>query len=54
MHVLAVTQGVATLANAFRDEDFIRREVRRMCDWLSTHAEGAGHGAREKSRQADA
>ncbi|GGS78304.1 TetR family transcriptional regulator [Planobispora rosea] len=40
MHVLAFTQGVATLANAFRDEDFIRREVRQMCDWLSQYTEG--------------
>lgn len=38
MHVLAFSQGVATLANAFRDEKFIRREVTRMCDWLSTCA----------------
>ncbi|WP_431682785.1 TetR/AcrR family transcriptional regulator [Kitasatospora sp. KL5] len=36
MHVLAVSQGVATLANAFKDEEFIRREVRRMNDWLNT------------------
>ncbi|GAB4586496.1 TetR/AcrR family transcriptional regulator [Nocardia sp. IFM 10818] len=34
MHVLAASQGVATLANAFRDEDFIRREVARLYDWL--------------------
>ena len=34
MHLLARTQGVATLANAFRDEAFIRREVELMCDWL--------------------
>ena len=54
MHVLAVTQGVATLANAFQDEDFIRREVGHLCDWLSASAEDAGHGAREKSGQADA
>lgn len=37
MHVLAVSQGVATLANAFKDEEFIRREVRRMNDWLDTY-----------------
>ncbi|WP_042379876.1 TetR/AcrR family transcriptional regulator [Streptacidiphilus melanogenes] len=37
MHVLAMTQGVATLANAFKDEDFIRREVRRINDWLDTY-----------------
>lgn len=38
MHVLAFSQGVATLDNAFGDEDFVRREVRRMCDWLDEHA----------------
>lgn len=34
MHLLARSQGVATLANAFRDEGFIRQEVAQMCDWL--------------------
>ncbi|MDZ5700078.1 TetR/AcrR family transcriptional regulator [Chelativorans sp. M5D2P16] len=41
MHVLARSQGVATLANAFHDEDFIRHEVDQMCAWLETNAEGA-------------
>jgi AcrR family transcriptional regulator len=35
MHLLARSQGVATLASAFHDEKFIRREVRQMCDWLN-------------------
>jgi TetR/AcrR family transcriptional repressor of nem operon len=34
MHLLARSQGVATLASAFRDETFIRREVEQMCMWL--------------------
>ena len=34
LHLLARSQGVATLANAFRDEDFIRREVAAMEAWL--------------------
>lgn len=34
MHLLARSQGVATLANAFHDEKFIRQEVGQMCDWL--------------------
>ncbi len=34
MHLLARSQGVATLANAFRDEGFIHREVEQMCAWL--------------------
>lgn len=37
MHVLAFSQGVATLANTFHDEGFIRREVKRMEDWLDTY-----------------
>ncbi len=38
MHVLARTQGVATLANALRDETFLQREVREMHDWLDALA----------------
>ncbi len=34
MHLLARSQGVASLANAFHDEAFIRQEVKLMCDWL--------------------
>ena len=34
MHLLARSQGIATLANAFHDEKFIRQEVRRLDDWL--------------------
>ncbi len=41
MHLLARSQGVAVLANAFHDEKFIRQEVRQMCDWLKTCAENA-------------
>jgi len=41
MHLLARSQGVATLANAFHDETFIRAEVRQMGAWLDTCAEGA-------------
>lgn len=36
LHLLARSQGVATLATAFRDEAFIRREVEDMCAWLET------------------
>lgn len=35
MHLLARSQGVATLANAFHDEAFIHKEVDLMCDWLA-------------------
>jgi len=34
MHVLARSQGVATLANAFHDERFMKREVEEMYAWL--------------------
>ncbi|GAB4391558.1 MAG: TetR/AcrR family transcriptional regulator [Kiloniellaceae bacterium] len=34
LHLLARSQGMATLANAYRDEKFIRREVQQMYDWL--------------------
>lgn len=38
MTVLAWSQGVATLGNSFQDEKFVRREVRRMCQWLDAMA----------------
>ena len=43
MHVLARSQGVAMLANAFQDEGFIRQEVDQMCDWLTTCAQRASN-----------
>ena len=41
MHLLARSQGVATLANAFHDEQFIRQEVMQMCDWLQSCTKSA-------------
>jgi AcrR family transcriptional regulator len=41
MHLLARSQGIATLANAFRDEKFIKQEVEAMCDWLKSCANSA-------------
>lgn len=41
MHLLARSQGVATLANAFHDEKFIRYEVQQMLDWLQSCTENA-------------
>lgn len=38
LHVLAWSQGVATLANAFHDEGFIRHEVRQLEQWLESVA----------------
>lgn len=45
MHVLARSQGVASLANAFQDETFIRQEVALMCDWLTSCARDAASEA---------
>lgn len=39
MHVLAWSQGVASLSNAFRDDRFVKREVERMRDWLRPYLE---------------
>jgi TetR/AcrR family transcriptional repressor of nem operon len=38
MHLLARSQGVATLANAFHDDRFIREDVALMHDWLNRYA----------------
>lgn len=40
LHLLARSQGVATLANAFGDTDFVEREVAGMCAWLDRIAAG--------------
>ena len=41
LHLLARSQGIATLANAFRDKAFVAREVEDLCAWLGACAEGA-------------
>ncbi len=67
MHVLARSQGIATLASTFRDESFIRQEVEQLHAWLNANAKRAnakrvntkrdggeeadGHRAREKGRR---
>jgi hypothetical protein len=38
MHVLAFSQGVAVMAQAFRDPRFVQREVRAMTAWLDNLA----------------
>ena len=38
MHILARSQGVATLANAFQEQTFINNEVEKMYGWLKQHA----------------
>ncbi|MDA8257089.1 MAG: TetR/AcrR family transcriptional regulator [Betaproteobacteria bacterium] len=37
MHLLALSQGVATLASAFHDERFIAQEVKHLNDWLAAY-----------------
>ncbi len=46
MHLLARSQGVATLANAFHDKTFIDQEVEQMHGWVNSCAESASHNAR--------
>jgi TetR/AcrR family transcriptional regulator, transcriptional repressor for nem operon len=51
MHLLARSQGVATLANAFHDEKFIRREVELMCDWLRSCTESVARNDEASARK---
>jgi len=53
MHVLAWSQGVATLANAFGDEKFVKHEVSQMCKWLKLCAGSLGPKRRERNGAAD-
>lgn len=48
MHLLARSQGVATLASTFHDEKFIKHEVQQMLDWLKSCKESAASDAHEK------
>lgn len=50
MHLLARSQGVATLANAFHDEKFIKQEVKQMYDWLSSCMQGATRHAHQENK----
>ncbi|MDR7095734.1 TetR/AcrR family transcriptional regulator [Hydrogenophaga laconesensis] len=43
LHLLARTQGVATLAQAFGDEAFIRHEVEQMRQWLAQCTPDSNH-----------
>ncbi|WP_404401252.1 TetR/AcrR family transcriptional regulator [Pelagibacterium halotolerans] len=45
MHLLARSQGIAALANAFHDEDFIEREVEAMCGWLAGYTQPEAYDA---------
>jgi TetR/AcrR family transcriptional regulator, transcriptional repressor for nem operon len=50
MHLLARSQGVATLASAFHDEAFIKQEAKQMCDWVSSCTEGIAHHTNDVGR----
>jgi len=52
LHLLARSQGVAVLANAYRDEKFIRQEVEQMCEWLDSCARGAPDRSGRRSERA--
>lgn len=49
MHLLARSQGVAALANAFQDEAFIRQEVDQMCVWLTACTKGVRKPRRHRA-----
>jgi TetR/AcrR family transcriptional repressor of nem operon len=49
MHLLARSQGVATLSSAFHDEKFLRQEVKEMCDWLRSCAARSKTASRRRS-----
>lgn len=45
MHLLVLSQGIATLANAFHDTAFIVQEVGHMHDWLESCTRAAPRAA---------
>jgi TetR/AcrR family transcriptional repressor of nem operon len=38
MHVLAFSQGIATMSNAYQDREFVRREADALCAWVDAQA----------------
>lgn len=55
MHLLARSQGIATLGSALRDEAFIRHEAGVLSAWLDqVLAAGTGRGAKPRARLARA
>jgi len=49
MHLLARSQGIATLAAAFRDERFIRQEAALLEEWLAGLTEQHRTGGRKRA-----
>lgn len=38
MHVLAASQGIAVLSQAYADREFVRREADQLCAWVDAQA----------------
>jgi hypothetical protein len=38
MHVLAASQGIAVMSNAYPDREFVRREAGQLCAWVDAQA----------------
>ncbi|GGB94513.1 TetR family transcriptional regulator [Marinobacterium zhoushanense] len=53
MHLLARSQGVATLANAFNDTRFIEQEVGQMFAWLDANAERLAMQSETRKEEGD-
>jgi AcrR family transcriptional regulator len=49
MHVLARSQGIATLANAFHDDAFVKREVDYLCEWLRSCTQAGKRVSRRRA-----
>ena len=45
LHLLARSQGAATVVNAFRDPALVESEVQQMCEWLDASLAKASPGA---------
>jgi AcrR family transcriptional regulator len=43
LHLLALSQGIATLASAFNDEQLIKREVKQLHAWLLPYIDAQNH-----------
>jgi TetR/AcrR family transcriptional regulator, transcriptional repressor for nem operon len=52
MHLLARSQGIASLANAFHDEAFIRHEVEQIDRWILTLGPPKGRHVRNRGAAA--
>ena len=49
LHLLMRTQGMAVIANAFHDENFVQTEVDEACSWIDETIEKEGKNVRNLS-----